>query len=160
MTFTCFVLFDLFNALSCRSQDKSVFVIGLTTNRLFIAAVAFSLCGQLLVIFFPPLQWVFQTEALHFHDFVFLTAVTSSVLIVSELKKWLQQHAPFRQPKFASKPRSRSDLSMVWKRIFVLSINLLFRFVLKMLIADFLCLHLCICPNCVLLKEILLGKSI
>jgi len=28
MTFTTFVLFDLFNALSCRSQSKSIFEIG------------------------------------------------------------------------------------------------------------------------------------
>jgi Ca2+-transporting ATPase len=111
MTFTCFVLFDLFNALSCRSQDKSVLEIGLGTNRLFIAAVLLSLCGQLLVIFFPPLQWVFQTEALHFQDLAFLTAITSSVLIVSELKKWIQRHPPFRLFSPAvNRGRSRSDL--------------------------------------------------
>ena len=28
MTFTCFVLFDMFNALSCRSQTKSIFQVG------------------------------------------------------------------------------------------------------------------------------------
>ena len=110
MTFTCFVLFDLFNALSCRSQDKSVWEIGLGTNRLFIAAVALSICGQLLVIFFAPLQWVFQTEALHFQDFAFLTAITSSVLIVSEVKKWIQRHPPFRLGSRITKGRSRSDL--------------------------------------------------
>lgn len=104
MTFTCFVFFDLFNALSCRSQDKSVFAIGFTTNRLFVLAVAFSIFGQLLVIFFPPLQWVFQTEALHFHDFLLLTAITSTILIVSEVKKWLQTQAPFR-PVHALKSR-------------------------------------------------------
>lgn len=27
MTFTCFVLFDMWNALSCRSQTKSVFQV-------------------------------------------------------------------------------------------------------------------------------------
>ena len=45
-------------------QDKSVFQIGLFTNKMFIAAVVGSLIGQLLVIYFPPLQSVFQTEAL------------------------------------------------------------------------------------------------
>ena len=29
MTFTTFVMFDMFNALSCRSQEKSVFQIGM-----------------------------------------------------------------------------------------------------------------------------------
>lgn len=94
MTFTCFVLFDLFNALSCRSQDKSVFTIGLTTNRPFVLAVAFSLFGQLLVIYAPLMQWVFQTEALSLGDLIFLTCVTSSVFLVSELKKWLNINGP------------------------------------------------------------------
>lgn len=64
MTFTCFVLFDMFNALSCRSQTKSVFTIGLFTNKMFLIAVTLSILGQLAVIYFPPLQVVFQTEAL------------------------------------------------------------------------------------------------
>lgn len=64
MTFTCFVLFDMFNALSCRSQSKSIFSIGFFANKMFLLAVSLSLIGQLLVIYFPPLQMVFQTEAL------------------------------------------------------------------------------------------------
>lgn len=64
MTFTCFVFFDMWNALSCRSQTKSVFSIGLFSNRMFLVAVTLSVVGQLLVVYFPPLQHVFQTEAL------------------------------------------------------------------------------------------------
>ena len=64
MTFTCFVFFDMFNALSCRSATKSVFQLGLFSNKAFCAAVLFSIVGQLLVIYAPPLQYIFQTEAL------------------------------------------------------------------------------------------------
>lgn len=64
MTFTCFVFFDMWNALSCRSQTKSVFQIGLFSNKMFLVAVTLSVIGQLLVVFFPPLQSIFQTEAL------------------------------------------------------------------------------------------------
>ncbi|MBZ3886676.1 Calcium-transporting ATPase type 2C member 2 [Sciurus carolinensis] len=64
MTFTCFVFFDMFNALSSRSQTKSVFEIGLCSNKMFCYAVLGSIMGQLLVIYFPPLQKVFQTESL------------------------------------------------------------------------------------------------
>ncbi|KAH8378782.1 hypothetical protein KR009_001300, partial [Drosophila setifemur] len=91
MTFTCFVFFDMFNALSCRSQTKSVFTIGLTTNRMFLLAVAFSIVGQMLVVYFPPLQMVFQTEALTPYDIFFLVSLTSSVLVVSEIKKWFER---------------------------------------------------------------------
>ena len=64
MTFTTFVFFDMFNALSCRSPDRSVFELGLTSNVPFLYAVGGSLIGQMCVVFFPPLQSVFQTEAL------------------------------------------------------------------------------------------------
>lgn len=33
MTFTCFVLFDMWNALSCRSQTKSVFQVSLSRHE-------------------------------------------------------------------------------------------------------------------------------
>lgn len=91
MTFTCFVLFDMFNALSCRSQTKSVFTIGLFSNKMFLLAVTGSVIGQLLVIYFPPLQQIFQTEALPVTDVLILVAIASSVLVVSELKKLLER---------------------------------------------------------------------
>lgn len=65
MTFTCFVFFDMWNALACRSQRKTILEIGLFRNRMFCLAVTGSILGQLFVIYFPPLQAVFQTEALH-----------------------------------------------------------------------------------------------
>ncbi|KTG40947.1 hypothetical protein cypCar_00013484 [Cyprinus carpio] len=64
MTFTCFVFFDMFNALSSRSQTRMVHEMGLCSNRMFCYAVLGSIMGQLLVIYFPPLQKVFQTESL------------------------------------------------------------------------------------------------
>ena len=71
MTFTCFVLFDMFNALTCRSY-----------------AVSGSLIGQLAVIYFPPLQSVFQTEALGLGDLAHLVAVASCVFWADEGRKW------------------------------------------------------------------------
>ncbi|XP_017759240.1 PREDICTED: calcium-transporting ATPase type 2C member 1 isoform X1 [Eufriesea mexicana] len=91
MTFTCFVFFDMFNALSCRSQIKSIFTIGLWSNKMFLVAVTLSVIGQMLVIYFPPLQRVFQTEALSLKDILFLVALTSSVFVISEIKKFIER---------------------------------------------------------------------
>lgn len=90
MTFTCFVLFDMFNALTCRSESKSVLrgEVGLFTNALFSWAVSLSLAGQLLVIYFPWLQEVFQTEALSFRDLAGLVALCSSVFFADEFRKY------------------------------------------------------------------------
>lgn len=90
MTFTCFVLFDMFNALSCRSEGKSVFrgEIGLFSNKMFNYAVAGSLVGQLMVIYFPLLQGIFQTEALGFFDLVRLICIASFVFWADEGRKF------------------------------------------------------------------------
>lgn len=137
MTFTCFVLFDMFNALSCRSQTKSLFEVGLFSNKMFLVAVTLSLVGQMLVIYFPPLQKVFQTEALTGHgmfdkgfqvqvdsslpphkflttllipDIIFLVCLTSSVFIVSEIKKLIERTLKKRSAgKFSGKSRDAMD---------------------------------------------------
>ncbi|NWI60841.1 AT2C2 ATPase, partial [Calyptomena viridis] len=87
MTFTCFVFFDLFNALTCRSQTKLILEIGFFRNRMFLYSVLGSFLGQLAVIYIPPLQKIFQTENLGVLDLLFLTGLASSVFIVSELVK-------------------------------------------------------------------------
>ncbi|XP_034466527.1 calcium-transporting ATPase type 2C member 1 isoform X2 [Hippoglossus hippoglossus] len=91
MTFTCFVFFDMFNALSSRSQTRMVHEMGLCSNRTFCYAVLASIMGQLLVIYFPPLQNVFQTESLSFFDLLFLVSLTSSVCVVSEAIKKVER---------------------------------------------------------------------
>ncbi|XP_010162026.1 calcium-transporting ATPase type 2C member 2 [Antrostomus carolinensis] len=87
MTFTCFVFFDLFNALTCRSQTKLILEIGFFRNRMFLYSVLGSFLGQLAVIYVPPLQKIFQTENLGVLDLLFLTGLASSVFIVSEFVK-------------------------------------------------------------------------
>lgn len=88
MTFTCFVFYDMFNALACRHYSKSVFELGLT-NKMFNFAVLGSLMGQLCAIYVPFFQAVFQTEALSLGDLVSLLLLTSSVFIGDEVRKYL-----------------------------------------------------------------------
>ncbi|XP_061728209.1 calcium-transporting ATPase type 2C member 1-like isoform X2 [Cydia pomonella] len=110
MTFTCFVLFDMFNALSCRSQTKSVFQVGLLSNKMFLAAVSLSLLGQALVVYCAPLQRVFLTESLTGHDIIFLVCLTSSVFIVSEIKKLVERSLKKRSfGKFPTKSHDALD---------------------------------------------------
>lgn len=96
LTFTAFVLFDMFNALTCRSASKSILrgevkLWGPKGNSMFNLAVAGSLMGQALVVYFPPLQSVFQTEALGLRDLIGLSVMASSVFWVDEGRKWYEQ---------------------------------------------------------------------
>uniref|UniRef100_A0A803VB26 Calcium-transporting ATPase n=1 Tax=Ficedula albicollis TaxID=59894 RepID=A0A803VB26_FICAL len=113
MTFTCFVFFDMFNALSSRSQTKSVFEIGLCSNKMFCYAVLGSIMGQLLVIYFPPLQKVFQTESLSVLDLLFLLGLTSSVCIVTELIKKFERSKEKIQKRGSSSSSTSSFLDDV-----------------------------------------------
>ncbi|KAI9789047.1 MAG: High affinity Ca2+/Mn2+ P-type ATPase-like protein [Peltula sp. TS41687] len=92
MTFTVFVFFDMFNALTCRSESKSVLrgQVGLFSNRMFNYAVAGSLAGQMAVINVPQLQKVFQTEALGVRDLLGLVALASAVFWVDEGRKYVR----------------------------------------------------------------------
>jgi len=87
MTFTTFVVFDMFNALCCRHAEKPVFNLPFFSNKPFLVAVGGSMVGQFLVIYFPPLQEVFQTEALSFWDLCYISALASSLLLLDTLRK-------------------------------------------------------------------------
>ncbi|KAJ5101515.1 Calcium-transporting ATPase 1 [Penicillium alfredii] len=91
MTFTCFVLFDMFNALTCRSEGKSVLrgELPLFGNKMFNYAVLGSLAGQACVIYLPFLQRIFQTEPLSLGSLFKLLCIASSVFWVDEGRKYL-----------------------------------------------------------------------
>ena len=87
MTFMTFVNCDLFNAYVCRSAEKCFYEMELTGNPAFLWAVGGSVVGQLLVTYFPPLQEVFQTEALSLVDLIYILVLSSSVLWLDTLRK-------------------------------------------------------------------------
>jgi Ca2+-transporting ATPase len=84
----------MFNALTCRSATYSALPFSgaprlrLFSNKLFNFAVSGSLIGQLLVIYLPFLQKVFQTEAIGLGDLIRLVILASSVFWVDEARKW------------------------------------------------------------------------
>ncbi|KAI8377809.1 PMR1-type calcium-transporting P-type ATPase [Radiomyces spectabilis] len=88
MTFTTFVFFDMFNALSCRSEKQSIATIGFFSNRMFNFAVGGSIISQLLVIYVPFLQRIFQTQPLSFYDLLKIVLVSSTVFWIDEVKKY------------------------------------------------------------------------
>jgi len=96
MTFTVFIVFQLFNVLNCRSEKESLFSLGLFSNRAINYAILAS--GSLLFLFvhfatFPiPLIGIefgnlLSTTPLEGVDWIVLTAVASTVFLVEEFRK-------------------------------------------------------------------------
>ncbi|CAM9663245.1 unnamed protein product [Scytosiphon promiscuus] len=116
MTFTTFVMFDMFNALCCRSADKIVPQMDMFANKAFLYSVGGSLVGQMLVVYLPWLQQVFQTEALSLSDLAFIVFVASSMVGLDTARKVLfpdrQGEAPvWAGPTFV-RSMGREKLSM------------------------------------------------
>lgn len=87
VSFTTFVMFQMFNALNCRSEFKSMFAVGLTTNKFFLGAVLGSIAMQLAAIYLPIFQGLFETTSLPLSELLYSTAVASTVVAMDEFRK-------------------------------------------------------------------------
>lgn len=87
ITFTTFIMFDMFNALACRHNTKTIFEIGALSNSAFLLAGSFSVLGQLLLLYLPPLQEVFQTVPLGLRDLLSVILLSSSMIALDTLRK-------------------------------------------------------------------------
>jgi len=92
MAFTTFVLFQVFNALNCRSLTNSAFTVGLFSNTAFNYSTLGTLVAQLLVIYVRPLQLIFRTTALTPFQLVVCVVVAASVWIVDEIIKLFRRY--------------------------------------------------------------------
>jgi P-type Ca2+ transporter type 2C len=88
MAFTTLMLFQMFNVVNARSDERSAFV-HLFTNRWLWGAISISIALQVFVVYVPSLQRAFGTVALTPRDWVLCVAVGSSVLWLREATKLL-----------------------------------------------------------------------
>ncbi len=86
MAFTTLTMFQLFNVLNARSDERSAFS-GLFRNRWLWAAIGWSIALQVAVVHLPFLQQAFSTVSLTAGDWLRCAAVASSVLWLRELGK-------------------------------------------------------------------------
>ena len=86
MAFTTLTLFQLFNVLNARSDERRAFA-GLFANGWLWAAIALSVLLQAAVVYIPVLQEAFSTTSLAPSDWLCCAAVASSVLWLREIGK-------------------------------------------------------------------------
>jgi Ca2+-transporting ATPase len=90
MAFTTIVVMSIFNVFNARSDVRSAFA-GLFANRWLWGALAISLVLQIAAIYVPVLQEAFSTTALSARDWVVCVAVSSSVLWLREVGKFVSR---------------------------------------------------------------------
>jgi P-type Ca2+ transporter type 2C len=87
----CFIVLScsqLFHALNCRSQERSLFSIGLFTNIQLIFADLLSFLLAMAVVYVPVMQRIFRTEPLGLLDWLMVIAISSLPLWAMELVKY------------------------------------------------------------------------
>jgi Ca2+-transporting ATPase len=86
MAFTTLMLFQMFNVVNARSDERSAFA-HVFANHWLWTAIAGSIALQVVVVYVPFLQRAFGTIGLSGADWLFCAAVASSVLWLREASK-------------------------------------------------------------------------
>ena len=102
-TFAVFVMFQLFNVMNCRSIEKSIFTLGVLSNK--AVAYSFLICTTLLLIIIEFSAFEIPLTSLNIGDFLsvqkfsnsyawpVIMLLASSVLIFEEFRKFLMKNA-------------------------------------------------------------------
>lgn len=88
--FVTIAMTQLFNAFNLRTPDKSVFKIGIFSNKWIILAFVVSIAVQLAAVKLSFMQEAFKFEEMPWTHFAIITVVSSVVLWVGELYKYLK----------------------------------------------------------------------
>lgn len=87
IVFNVLCLSQMGHVLAIRSEKRSLFSIGIFSNKPLILAVMIALLLQFVVTYTPFLQPIFQTESLSFYEFIIVGAASSLVFISVEIEK-------------------------------------------------------------------------
>jgi len=89
MLFTVLTISQMFHVLAIRLDRESVFRTTPLSNPLLYAAVLATLLLQFALIYVPFLQDVFGTQALALREILIAIAVSSAILWIIEVQKWV-----------------------------------------------------------------------
>ncbi len=109
IVFSTLAFLQLGHALAVRSETESFFTLGWRTNVPLARAVAATVAMQLAIIYLPPLQPIFETEALAPIELAVMLAASTLAFVAVEIEKWLIRRRAHgrRRPSRAMTARSR-----------------------------------------------------
>ncbi len=91
MVFTTITLSQMGHALAVRSENRSLFEVGLFSNKAMLVAVGSTLVLQLLITYLPPLQEIFNTKSLPPLELVLSLGLSLVVFLAVEAQKMIKR---------------------------------------------------------------------
>ena len=87
MTLITMAMYQWFNAWNCRSTTRSLFSIGLFSNKGLIIVMALVLALQSAIVYVPFMRYIFKTIPLSAHDWIIVIAISAPIIIIEEIRK-------------------------------------------------------------------------
>ncbi|MHB9942921.1 ATPase [Clostridium sporogenes] len=91
MAFVVLSVSQLFHSFNMRHPKKSIFQLGLFTNKYLFASVIFGIFLQDMVITIPFLASIFKVFDLTMQDWIFVCALSIMPLIINEIVKFFKR---------------------------------------------------------------------
>ena len=87
MAFATLTFSQLFHAFDVRSEDQSIFKLGITTNPAMNKAFLVGLVLQLIVLLVPPVMIIFEVVYLNVWEYLAVLVLSLVPVIISEIEK-------------------------------------------------------------------------
>lgn len=87
IVFNLLCLSQMTHVMAIRSQNQSLFSMGIFSNKPLIISVILVLCLQFIVTYTPILQPVFKTETLNLYEFLAVGALSTIIFFAVEIEK-------------------------------------------------------------------------
>ncbi|MFZ9759686.1 MAG: cation transporting ATPase C-terminal domain-containing protein, partial [Burkholderiaceae bacterium] len=95
MVFTVLTLGKMAHVIAIRSESQPIWRLGLASNKPLLLAVLLTFILQMMVVYLPPLQKLFKTEALSLGQLTICLLAASVVWLAVELEKaWRNRTRP------------------------------------------------------------------
>jgi len=95
------IMVQSFYLLNCRSRTRSMFAIGVFSNRWLLGGLAATWLAQAAFTFLPVMNRIFQTAPVRAEAWIYITAIGLTTYAAVGLEKWLRFHKarPMTTPK-------------------------------------------------------------
>ena len=110
MAFATLTLSQLFHAFDVRSEDRSLFHIGVFSNKAMNEAFLVGLAMQMSVLCLPPLQKMFCVVFLDPTEWLVVLALAVAPVVICEIEKSFRRALGRKKASFAHGPASAGSL--------------------------------------------------
>lgn len=90
MAFSVLCFSQLGHVLAIRSNKRSLFKIGLFSNKGMLFAISLTILLQMMIIYMPALNKIFKTQALSLKELALTLAASSIIFLAVELDKYIR----------------------------------------------------------------------